>query len=64
MPEPEDDGYEFDIDEDDEFMSPMFEMAVATHEFYEAYMEAGFTSQQALWLAMCENKDFLEPPED
>lgn len=49
-----------DMVDDNEFTT-LQEVAIITHEIYEAYMNAGFSSQQALWLAATYQSDLSIP---
>ncbi len=37
------------------------EVAFITHEMYEAYIEAGFSPAQALWLSATQQADLTTP---
>ncbi len=52
------------LDEDlieDAEMTTLQEMACITHELYEAYVEAGFSYAQALWLSSTYQADLNTP---
>lgn len=56
----DDEFLEDDLIEDAE-MTTLQEMAYITHELYEAYLEAGFSPGQALWLSSTYQADLTTP---
>lgn len=56
--------------EDEEFLcavdtTPLQDMASQCHELYTAYIEAGFTKRQALWLSAASmSGDVFDIPDD
>lgn len=56
-----DDEFEDDEMLEDAEFTTLQEVAFITHEMYEAYIEAGFSPAQALWLASTHNADLSTP---
>ena len=45
-------------------LTPLQELSIEMHETYEAYLFAGFTSKQALWLSVIEGRAHIDVPGD